>query len=265
MLEPYIGVTGIMTPQEAKELSRIFPKNSKRKLMIGVLASAKTVRGEKNRYPNRYPEISTIKDIFQNDSSVNLVHYHDKSVGFIDSLWSLYEKSKPNCHGFQLNIVWPDVDELKNFASVIQNGLQIVLQIGQEALDVCGQRNFVYNITPYIEQGLIHGVLFDQGLGKGTPLQPAKFAPFIKQIMIRYPDILIGVAGGLGSPESLKTLAPVLEIDPYLSIDAESQIRSPEDVLDIPLASNYLQKASEMLSRPFRKVETPEGFKFTFD
>lgn len=58
MNKPYIGITGFMSRDEVEEVLTVFPENSTRKLMVGVLASEKTLHGPTNKWPNRYPDRS---------------------------------------------------------------------------------------------------------------------------------------------------------------------------------------------------------------
>lgn len=93
---PYIGITGFMSSDEVRLIldtfikSRPWVRNSfgqtvfrgknDRILMVGVLASMKTLYGKTNKWPNRYPKIEDIKNIFLCNSKhlLNLIHYGTK-------------------------------------------------------------------------------------------------------------------------------------------------------------------------------------------
>lgn len=73
---PYIGVTGFMTRVEVRAVLETVPAGSKYRLMVGVLMSSKTLRGEQNKWPGRYPKRETVPKIFVDDPrTFNLVHY----------------------------------------------------------------------------------------------------------------------------------------------------------------------------------------------
>ncbi len=60
--KPYVGVTGFMSSQEVIDtMKNINFKKAERLLMVGVLASSKTIRGGANKWPNRYPPLGEIK------------------------------------------------------------------------------------------------------------------------------------------------------------------------------------------------------------
>lgn len=76
--KPYIGVTGFMRPEEVVELQAMFDPAGSRQLMVGVLASAKTLGNRRNRRPNRYPEpgaLPEIIDAVDTTRAFALMHY----------------------------------------------------------------------------------------------------------------------------------------------------------------------------------------------
>ena len=73
---PYVGVTGFMSRTEVSEALAMVPQGSTRRLMVGVLASSKTLAGQHNKWPGRYPKREAIASILTNDArALNLVHY----------------------------------------------------------------------------------------------------------------------------------------------------------------------------------------------
>ncbi len=76
--KPYIGVTGFMRPEEVVELQAMFDPEGSRQLMVGVLASAKTLSGQRNRRPNRYPDPAALPEIIDAVDTTRafaLMHY----------------------------------------------------------------------------------------------------------------------------------------------------------------------------------------------
>jgi len=77
-VKPYIGITGFTKREEVEFALKVFPRNSNRKLMVGVLATYKSLRGipMKPKWAKQTPNPEKIKDIFSNDERViNLVHF----------------------------------------------------------------------------------------------------------------------------------------------------------------------------------------------
>lgn len=262
---PYIGITGFMRSYEVKLIldtfvkSRPLIKNSfyqtlfqgenDRILMVGVLASVKTLYGKTNKWPNRYPKIEDIKNIFLCNPShlLNLVHY---STGHIETLYPqlalLTEIAGPNCDGFQLNIAWPDADEMSVFKKRYPYK-KIVLQVGRKALDIA---NAVINLESHLSsyEGLIDYVLFDPSGGRGEPFDTGEMHHCLKVAQKCLKGVGIGVAGGL-SAETLDNLQPILGDFPDISIDAESRLRNENDHLVLSKAEFYIKKAFKILKR----------------
>jgi len=77
LVSPYVGVTGFMNRQQVTQALSCVPANSNRKLMVGVLISYKTLRGEKNILnEGRYPQRELINAIFiEHPLAFNVIHY----------------------------------------------------------------------------------------------------------------------------------------------------------------------------------------------
>ncbi len=249
--QPYIGVTGFMNIAEVTEAQTAFSAsflNKNRLLMVGVLASAKTLAGQKNKYPRRYPDVTQIKNIFTpgQHQVLNLIHYAtDNPDSLNDELLALNEIGGPFFHGFQLNIAWPPPSELEKYR-LRDSRSRVVLQIGGAAMDkVLNCPNCIARkIFEY--RHLITDILLDASGGKGKPLNPAKAREYLLAIKELLPNIGCGVAGGLGPPP-LHLLNPLFKEFTSLSFDAESGLRNAEDNLSLPLVKEYLEQASQMI------------------
>ena len=114
---PYIGITGIVSPAETEVITQSSLGNSARKIMIGVLMSSQSLRGETNKWPIRYPNAREIAEVFtRNPASFNLIHYYtDQPETLADQLTAVRRIAGSNLHGFQLNMSWPSVPELRRF------------------------------------------------------------------------------------------------------------------------------------------------------
>ncbi len=250
--KPYIGVTGFMTPQEVRFALRSAEEfNLTRQLMVGVLASSKTLDYRPNKWPGRYPKPDRIAEIFQNHPlALNLIHYAtDDPTTLCRQLVRMTELAGKKLHGFQLNVAWPNQNELYHFRKTTDGEMRIVLQIGSKAMAAFGNHpaQIAQVVTGYRRSGfghdLIDDVLIDSSGGKGVPFDPAFALPILREIGKLNPGLGLGVAGGL-SPANIDVLSPLLQECPELSIDAEGQLREKQhDDLDLGEVWMYLQKA----------------------
>lgn len=247
MREPlYLGVTGFMTPQEVRAGLRCMENlGTIRKLMVGVLVSSKTLAGQTNKYPRRYPKIERVGEIFQDHPlALNLVHYNtDEPDTLYKQLQCLVEFSGIHLHGFQLNIAWPKKDEVERFQVATNWKFRIVLQIGNQALNEAGNnpRLVADRVASYWPA--IDDILIDTSGGKGQPFIPEYVREYLTEIKARNPEVNLGVAGGLG-PDRLVPLHSLLEEFPDINIDAQGQLRTnKDDDLDIECMCSYLEKS----------------------
>lgn len=246
--KPYIGVTGFMNRVEVERVLAAFPLDTDRQLMVGVLMSIKTLTGGKNKYPERYPARDAMEDIFiEHPQALNLVHYHTSTEGYalVGELIAAKTAAGPCCHGFQLNIRWPNprvIDDYRHAYDMKVPTEQdvIVLQCGRGAVAEVNHspRRLAKRVAGYAD--LIDYVLIDPSGEKGLPLDFHFANECIMELTKIVPEIGVGIAGGL-SAEALKfelrTLAFMWE--GCFSIDAEGRLRDEHDALDVPAAIEY--------------------------
>jgi hypothetical protein len=244
IIEPYIGVTGFMSTEEVssalKEFEALF--NWRRcKLMVGVLASSKTLAGGTNKWPNRYPKVGDIAGLFpQNNRALNLIHYSTDDRGTLKyQLQEMIRLGGDRLHGFQLNIRWPDPESI-----AFLQGRRVVLQLGRRALDEVGNdpKAAADRLDAY--RGIVTDVLVDASGGNGIPIDVDTAMAYVSAIS-RQPGFGVGVAGGL-SASTLDPLWRLVDTWPSLSIDAEGRLRTPEDHLDIRAVKDYLEMADDL-------------------
>lgn len=252
MHRPYVGITGFMSREEVQSILDVVPEDSTTDVMIGVLASLKTLRGETNKWPNRYPEVGKIKDIFiDHPKALNLIHYNSKEDDYLfDQLCRMTDLGGPNFHGFQLNMAWPSILCLKNYRH--QFAKKIVLQIGGHAFEMVDHSadRLAEWVSDY--EGYVDYVLLDPSGGYGIPFDTVKAADCLDALKEKNLDIGLGVAGGL-SPTTLNLVEALRNDFPDLSIDAEGKLRDADDRLDVEVAKEYLLKS---LGVPYHKVCT---------
>lgn len=253
---PYIGVTGFMEKREVESfltaVSRpfftAFPTSfPTRELMIGVLASQKTLLGQSHKRPNRYPSMERLGDIFVSHPAVlNLVHYNSKDMTtLVEQLREITYLAGPRLHGFQLNMAWPIPEILAEIKADLKK--TIVLQIGGHALELVDHspKRLHNRLFRYGCIGSVDHVLLDASGGLGRLLEPDRLRDYLS--VLQDLPFSFGVAGGL-SPTTLSQLEPLIEEFPRLSIDAEGRLRDKDDNLDLVKAEQYVLEALRIFS-----------------
>lgn len=244
---PYIGITGFTERDDVLRCLDWVPENSERLFMVGALLSSKTITGGVNKYPVRYPHYKSIKDIFVNDSRcLNMIHYvtDDKST-LVQRLLDAAEIGGENCHGFQLNIVWPDITMLKEVKKELPNHKFVIQCSGsamrkfESAAENTVPRLLKSVIDSYQESDVIDYLLIDPSGGRGKAFNSEDtlkmLAPHKSQ-----EHYCIGVAGGLRA-STISNLNPVLCKLPHLFWDAEGGLRDSADNLLLGEAIQYLE------------------------
>lgn len=242
MRQSYIGITGFMAKSDILSVLDSMPKGSNRLLMVGVLASQKTLRGEQNKWPNRYPRVGVIGNIlFRHNQLLNLIHYNTKEPeSLTEQLDEMSVLGGPNLDGFQLNLAWPSREAILNHKREWES--VIVLQIGGRAFEMVDHspQQLADKVAEY--QDVVDYVLLDPSGGYGVPFDTDKARVYLEALKARNLNLGLGVAGGL-SPTTLNLIQPLVSDFPDLSIDAEGRLRDSQDSLDLNVASEYVQGA----------------------
>lgn len=245
-MRPYIGITGFVSSVEVSSVLNTVPANSKRLVMVGVLASLKTMRGIQNKWPNRYPVMERIAAIFSEHSrALNLIHYNTKEQEtLVDQMVLMSEFGGRNLHGFQLNIAWPAPAALGAYRKMYP-AKQIVLQIGSHAFEMVDHspERLASKIAEY--EWLVEYALLDPSGGYGKLFDSERARDYLLALKAKNFSFGLGVAGGL-SATTLNLVEPLIKDFPDLSIDAEGRLRTPEDHIDLCAATEYLCKAFRM-------------------
>ena len=255
---PYVGVTGFTTRAQVDAAVAAFapcpacfgfnydeplspgptPKCSACRgtspaLMIGVLASPKSLSGDCNA---RSPRPEEIAELFPDDQrALNLLHFYSPTPPTWEVLVRLLDLAGPRCNGFQFNGAWPlEADLLALVARVHRlrhPRLRLVLQLRgwppatfpREATDI----------------------LVDASGGRGLPINLELARDIVRTIRAAYPDFGVGIAGRL-SAVTLLAAAPLVR-EYGLSTDTETAVRTPADELDLEKVRAYLRAAGEVL------------------
>lgn len=236
-----------MSVSEAMSVLDAVPASSERLIMVGVLASQKTVfLGLENKWPNRYPSSSDISSIFpKHPLALNLIHYNTKEPEtLLEQMLGVTKISGSCFHGFQLNVAWPSPKALEAYRQ-IHGGVKIVLQVGSSAFRKIG--NSPVNLARKVMDeydGLVDYLLLDPSGGLGEPFNTALAREYLEELRGQGAErfLGLGVAGGL-SPTTLNLVEPLARAFPKLCIDAEGRLRDENDTLDLSVAREYVSKA----------------------
>lgn len=256
----YIGVTGFTTAtQVAAALNAMASmhfavQRTQRKLMVGVLASARSLRGAPLRpvWQDRYPRPTAIAGIFPDDPrTLNLVHFapgDEYRASLLPDLDRLTQLAGPRLHGFQLNMAWPRETELGVYREDCGYRRHvIVLQLGAAALGAYDGDAAAVAKRVRGYGALIDAVLVDGSGGRGEPLDVDVTRRYVSEIVSACPALGVGVAGGLDA-EGVGRIAALREEFPFLSIDAEGRLRTAQG-LDDAAVQAYLARAYHALDR----------------
>jgi hypothetical protein len=242
----YIGMTGFSTREQVEAVLAHRSKSAKHYLMIGVLVSHKSLHGQPLDQPKRYPPREVLGDIFTDGKQLlNLLHFNTNAPEqLLDDMLLAQDLAGIFCHGFQLNMMWPDIKILQGYRKFCPTQV-LVLQCGKRALEQAGSPQALADRVGKYE-GLIDYVLIDGSGGLGLPFDEILVKEYFSELS-KLSGIGFGVAGGL-EPGSLYRLHPVWRKFSNFSIDAESGLRI-NDKFSIHIASQYLSIAEEIFKQ----------------
>lgn len=246
--KPYIGITGFTKKHEVLSALNVFPNQIDRLLMVGILASWKSLRGTplKPIWQKQTPSSEVIKDLFpENNKALNLVHLSTGGSTLLADMLKIHKLAGKNFHGFQLNMAWPEIRSLDEYRMAVELDYRLVLQIGRVAMARVGDTpqgmiKMLYHYHP-----VINDILLDPSSGRGQAFDPKGAEDLLSAIADKRWGLGLGVAGGLG-PDSLDLIQPLIEKFPNLNIDAQGRLRDSENDLDLNKVKTYLNKASEL-------------------
>lgn len=265
MPDPYVGITGFMSDDEIAALynavmTRYITNNllENFRFMAGVLVSSKTIEGQPNSLPNKFPKRENLARIFIRDPHHRLfqclhfaTHRPDK---LYDHLMMCADYAGEDLDGFQLNIPWPDSRAINRIKSHFPN-LKFILQISPHLPEFSEYhfRDLAYElITKYADCADYFLVDFSRGFGQELP--PAKVYQHLIELKLaiqaRKKNIGLAVAGGLQADNTERLLGALLNDFPGLSWDAEGKLRDDAPGggnLILSKAETYLKKSFELL------------------
>lgn len=246
----YIGITGFMSRPEVAAVFNALRTQSAMVFMVGVLVSDKSLRGEPGN-PKRYPMPKELGHIFSSrQDQLNLLHINVREAvnpdQLLNNLYTARDLAGPNCHGFQLNIPWPDVTVVSRYKARYPKD-KLVLQCGAGALESAGNNPHRLALLAADYEGLADYILVDPSGGRGQPFRYNTALGYLSELQHVLPDVGLGIAGGLHKGETQGHFARLLRpLKNSLSCDVESGVRDQHDNLSVELARAYAQKMSDL-------------------
>ncbi len=260
----YIGITGAADIEEVKVIVQEFNKagydmNSFHIPMLGFLVTSRSLQ-YRSESPDskrkRYPPFNDLEDmlIWVEGKALAMIHYCPGTNLFLkDEIDQMLEGfySTGLCRAIQLNIDCPNEDAVNHIKSTYSD-LLIVFQlrksmIKKSAKDTVDALNNYYH-GPFDEY--FDYVLIDPSGGQGTPFDTRKSVKLYKELKDRYPDLIVGFAGGLAGQDCEQRLTKIVDMlgNKDFCIDSESGVRdSKDDTLDTSELEKHLQEVARVL------------------
>jgi hypothetical protein len=252
---PYIGISGIMSRDEIRQIFSAIGFNDQRPTAFGVLISAKTIRGIPNKYPNRYPSPERLRDVFArwNARDLLVLHYSaDNDRTLSEDIGLAIQAIGRAPDGLQINMGnkhdgrSPNPNKVAAIASVYPH-MRIILQVASNQFSSSAElwrhvREYAFSITD---------VLFDGSCGNGMDYFAKSWnvdgvRADLLELRSSFPHLGLGIAGGF-SAYTLPQVADLLRDIPDLSIDAEGRLRDENDHLDVKAAIEYATMANRLV------------------
>ncbi len=257
-MKPYIGICDFTSPEQTERLLRSFPFGFSHELMVGVMMSYKTPNNIPTQWANVFPQKEKIAGIMSivDPRVLHTIHYADYAVwndadqNLSETLSRVQSYGGPRLDAIQLDMIWPDPDELRKFRR--DYGIPIILQVGEDAMIECKEDPIAVCARLNAYTDTIDYVLFDRSMGRGKGMNTALLAQYVGVAIADCSHLLPAVAGGLG-PSSMSLVAPPLvHAYPNISMDMQSKIRPSGDIHDPinwDMAEDALRKAVALYQR----------------
>jgi hypothetical protein len=250
----YVGVCDVANAAQSRRLSRTLggsvqglTGDLRPTLMAGIMSGYGTLNEDTtNKWWGIFPRNEDIATIFNGPEHVlKTVHYYDyhgNGRDVAESIRNVLGFAGPDVDALQLDMTFPDPDQVADGIAMSGKSPWVVLQVGCKALEQVDydSSKLVARLRTY--EPVIHAVLLDMSMGKGVEINPKLLAPLMIAIRAAYPGLRIAGAGKLG-PTNAEILQPLLDVIPDLCVDAQSGLRpsgSNMDPLDEQYASKYV-------------------------
>lgn len=266
--KPYIGVTGYTTVEQIDAVHQaVGPYDGDRMLMDAVLIRARDVN---QRWANdqvsspvdfakRFMSVDEMQRLFAvpSDGSLRMIHFLTTTPTRLDEqLADCIEQFGTHVDGFQINwLAQPSPTELADFRSAFDRqrataGLSpstLILQLHPQVFENAGESaGLAEYVEPYVNAGAITHVLYDPSGGQGLAFDPQSAIATALELRRAFPELNLGIAGGLSPDNVAANVGTVWREDPMVSIDVESRVRTADDDLDISLAARFISGALDL-------------------
>jgi len=277
--ERYSGVCDVYNPEEARAMADVLRrerKNPNRKVMIGVMTHPHVLNPEIDDPAEArkfFPVREELARGFTDDPDVlNTIHYADlygsrgprkaqEAPNVLNNLELCVKYGGEHLHAIQLDVTWPDPNEIKRFKEKNPN-IFIILQVGKSAFKEVGNdpQKLVDRLREY---GWIDFALLDMSMGRGESMKSEELLPYLRLIKKELPYLGLAVSGGLGpDSENLLEFKLIAKEFPGISTDAQGNVKrkdAPRDKLghfvsthpaDLARSTEYLQQNCALLDNP---------------
>jgi hypothetical protein len=255
---PYVGITGLTTVDEVNRVLQEFSQagydlNSQHLPMLGFLVSRKTLLLMKTEN-RRYPALSELPSLLRaaKGKVFATIHYNSREMS---TLWlqlgSLFGSLQGLCKTVQLNIVWPEISQLKSLRRA--SDYQIILQLSEKVMENLTPVQIAQRVKEY--DSLVDYVLIDPSGGSARPFNLENSLKVYEQLVHKIPNVTIGFAGGFTGKNVVSRVNELVRrIGAHdFCIDAEGGLRDKltdnygDDLLNMEKVKEYIQNTSQVL------------------
>lgn len=253
-MKPYVGITGPVMKNEVTALctefyNAGFNMSSRHIPMLGFLVSQKTLN-----YVSidnlRYPWFGELPYLLEetNGSVLTMIHYNSREKATLSSqVEKIFNQIYNNslCRALQLNIVWPDVNEVKKIKDKFPEMI-LVFQASHNAVLGKAESEVADKIALYGKN--IDYVLIDPSGGRGLEFDLNHSLSLYNKLKKSVSYLTMGFAGGF-TGENVRKRIDSLTVsigNDNFCIDAESGLRDKlgdeygDDLLNFEKAKNYI-------------------------
>lgn len=256
---PYIGVTGISEIYEAEVIAQTFPQalpeSSSHQGMTGYLVSLHTLNGDKEKV-TKYPYINNLPDLLRvtRTASLNTIHYRTpERATLAEQVAKLFDKSyiyaDGLCQTLQLNIAWPDPDQIEKIKKIMP-AMRFILALTPKIVLRESRFEIEDKLTDY--RDIVDYVLIDPSGGIGEAFESNAVLPLYTSAKDIMRNQIVALGGGFNEKNVKIRLAEISELlrTKQFAIDAEGGLRDKTTsnphagILSLERAVGYINNAA---------------------
>ncbi|NTW89996.1 MAG: hypothetical protein HGB37_03775 [Candidatus Moranbacteria bacterium] len=241
----HICIAGITRPEHWKQIVSHIPEKPNQIVIIESMVCHETLLGKASEYPKRFVSLSELRTLLGRHPNVlNLVRYSTSERSSVDSqLRRIIELCGPGIDGFQLELAWPDIEQLRRFLAMFPK--KLVLKIGRQAYEDVGRSKIRLSSRLLRYHGLIQDIQLNLTEGSEDQFDPDQTLDLLKTLHVL--PFGVGISGRLSDSTDSRDLERVLRLYPGVNISALRDLRSEAD--------DFLpEKAGHFLDRLFRII-----------